>query len=404
MSAGKVRAMWSRRRFLASTAGLIAFERRALGAQTLDVQAIDRERILRAAKRYLGETPVTVTAASSPRSTGGQHDYFSEGDYWWPDPQNPDGPYIQRDGESNPGNFVAHRAALMRLSVQVPALTAAWAVTNEPRFADHARRHLRAWFTDEATRMTPHLLYSQAIKGRFTGRGTGIIDTVHLVEVARAIAVLEAAKLLPASERDGLRDWFSRYLTWMTTHQYGIDEREARNNHGTCWVMQVAEFARYVGREDLQSYCRDRYRTVLVPNQIAADGSFPEELRRTKPYGYCLFNLDAMAMVCEILTTAQDNLWTFEMPDGRGIRKAFAYMVPFIADKKTWSRKPDVMYFDEWPVRQPALLFGGLALDEPSYLELWKRLNPDPTVEEVIRNYFIRQPVLWRTRELRTKN
>src|SRR2546421_2300186 len=27
------------------------------------------------------------------------------------------------------------------------------------------------------------------------------------------------------------------------------------------------------------------------PNQIAADGSFPQELRRTKPYGYSLFNL-----------------------------------------------------------------------------------------------------------------
>ena len=41
--------------------------------------------------------------------------------------------------------------------------------------------------------------------------------------------------------------------------------------------------------------CRDRFKTVLVPNQIAADGSFPLELRRTKPYGYSLFNLDAFA-------------------------------------------------------------------------------------------------------------
>jgi hypothetical protein len=70
--------------------------------------------------------------------------------------------------------------------------------------------------------------------------------------------------------------------------------------------------------------------------------------------------------------------------------------VPFIADKKKWTRPPDLMYFDEWPVRQPALLFGGLALNEPSYIELWRRLEPDPAVEEVIRNYFIRQPVLWR--------
>jgi hypothetical protein len=159
--------------------------------------------------------------------------------------------------------------------------------------------------------------------------------------------------------------------------------------------MQVAEFARYVGRDDLSGFCRDRYRTVLVPNQIAPDGSFPEELRRTKPYGYSLFNLDAMAMVCEILSTPRENLWTFEMPDGRGIRKAFAFMVPFIADKKTWTYPPDVMYFDDWPVRQPALYFGGRALNEPSYIEVWKRLNPDPTVDEVIRNYFIRQPILW---------
>ena len=35
--------------------------------------------------------------------------------------------------------------------------------------------------------MNPHLLYAQAIKGRFTGRSIGIIDTLHLVEVARAI-------------------------------------------------------------------------------------------------------------------------------------------------------------------------------------------------------------------------
>jgi hypothetical protein len=46
-------------------------------------------------------------------------------------------------------------------------------------------------------------------------------------------------------------------------------------------------------------------------------------------------------------------------------------------------------------VRHPSLLFGGRALKEPRYLDLWKTLNPDPTVDEVIRNYFIRQPLLW---------
>ena len=42
-----------------------------------------------------------------------------------------------------------------------------------------------------------------------------------------------------------------------------------------------------------------------------------------------------------------------------------------------------------------SLLFAGLALNRPDYLELWKNLPADSNVEEVIRNFFIRQPVLW---------
>ena len=52
-------------------------------------------------------------------------------------------------------------------------------------------------------------------------------------------------------------------------------------------------------------------------------------------------------------------------------------------------------YFDDLPVRQPSLLFGGLAYNNNAWIDLWKTLNPDPTVPEIIRNFPIRQPVLW---------
>ena len=385
--------MPTRRQFLCSIAAAPSLARQR--SAPLDLAAIERPRVLRAANRYLTNAPITITAARSPRSAGGVHDYFSEGDYWWPDPQNPGGPYIQKDGLTNPDNFVAHRHALIRLSVQVPALAAAWSLTKERRYAAHAVTHLRAWFLDEQTRMNPHLLYAQAISGRFTGRGIGIIDTLHLVEVVRAIGVLEQGDAFSPADRDGVRTWFDQYLTWMTTHPYGEAERDAKNNHGTCWVMQVAEFARYTNRSALTTFCRERFKTVIVPGQIAPDGSFPEELRRTKPYGYSLFNLDAMATVCQILSTSDDNLWRFRTPDGRGVAQALSFLVPFIDNKRAWKYPPDVMYFDEWPVRHCLLLFGGLALDRPEYLTLWRRLTPDPSVDEVIRNFFIRQPLLW---------
>ena len=366
-----------------------------LKADIPDLAKMDRQRILRAAEGYLHELPITITAFPSPRSAGGPRDYFSEGDYWWPDPQNPSGPYIRRDGMSNPDNFTAHRHALIRLSLQVPALTAAWRLTRDPRYAAHAAKHLRAWFLDAATLMHPNLQYSQAIHGLATGRGTGIIDTIHLVEVVRSIPFLEHSGALAPAELRGLRAWFDTYLGWMTTSKNGKEERDAKNNHGTCWLMQASEFAAFTANRELSEFSRRRFKEVLVPEQIAADGSFPRELSRTKPYGYCLFNLDAMATVCQILSTADDNLFSYTLPDGRGFAMAMAFMFPFIADKKSWPYPNDVEYFDDWPVRQPSLLFAGIALSKPEYFAVWRRLNPNPTVEEIIRNYPIRQPFLW---------
>ena len=376
----------NRREFIRCAGGTACATHLLAAAGKFDLAGIERARVLRAAGRCLRGQPVTVTASSSPRSAGGRHDFFSEGDYWWPDPDRPGGPYIQRDGMSNPGNFVDHRRAMIRLSLTVPALAAAYKITGQRKYSDHAARHLRAWFIDDATRMNPNLEYAQAIQGRFTGRGTGIIDTLHLVEVARAASRVN----LSAADLEGVRRWFAAYSQWMTTHPYGIAERDAVNNHGTCWVAQVAAFSDLTGNAQLTAYCRNRFQTVLIPNQEAPDGSFPQELRRTKPYGYSLFNLDAMGIIAQLL-----GLWKWQLPDGRGMARAMEYMYPYMLDKKKWPLPPDVMYDNAWPVRQPCLLFAGLALAKPEYLALWRKLDADPTVEEVLRNYPLRQPLLW---------
>jgi hypothetical protein len=255
---------------------LMALPVAASGFGRTDLASIERPRVITAAGEYLARSPQTITAFRAARSTGGPHDFFSEGDYWWPDPAQPDGPYIRRDGESNPDNFVEHRRALMRLSVEVPALTAAWVLASEPRYAEHARRHLRAWLVDPDTRMNPSLAFAQAIHGVSTGRGIGIIDTIRLIEVARAIEVLHRGHAMPDAEFGAIRQWFADYLVWLTTSKNGADERDARNNHGTCWVMQVASFATLTGNRAALDMCRTRFKAVLLP-QMAADGSFPLE-------------------------------------------------------------------------------------------------------------------------------
>src|SRR4051794_40275948 len=102
---------------------------RAQANDMLDIKALEHDREIKAADAMLSDEPITVTAAHSPRSTGGEHDFFSEGDYWWPDPASPEGPYIQKDGMTNPDNFVEHRHAMIRMSIHVATLTSAWRIT-----------------------------------------------------------------------------------------------------------------------------------------------------------------------------------------------------------------------------------------------------------------------------------
>jgi hypothetical protein len=358
------------------------------------VAETDRARILKAAEAYLHLPPVTITAYPAALSPGGLHDFFSQADYFWPDPKHPNGPYINRDGQSNPANFNEHRKAMIALSVRMPALTAAWRLTGKRAYGEQACAHLRAWFVAPATRMNPNLEYAQGVHGVSTGRSWGIIDTLHLVEVARA-ASLVAPELMTREDNAALNAWFRSYLEWLKTSEKGKKERDAENNHATCWALQAAEYARLIRDRATRDEVRHEYIEVLLPGQMAVDGSFPKELARTKPYSYSIFNFDAMAMLCVSLEGTGADLVRWQMPDGRGICRGAAFLYPYLKDKGAWPYRKDVEHFDALPVRSPGLLFAGRACRRRQYVELWKAMDPDPTDAEIIRNYPVRQPLLW---------
>ena len=243
--------------------------------------------------------------------------------------------------------------------------------------------------------MNPNLLYAQAIKGVATGRGIGIIDTIQLMEVVQGLLAMEKSKSLPRKTMEGAKKWFSSYLSWLTSHKYGIDEMNAKNNHGPCWVMQVACFAKFTKNEDLLDFCRKRYKEVLLPQQMEKDGSLPLELKRTKPYGYSIFNLDAFTTICQILSTPKDNLWNYQTAEGLSIKKGVNFLYPFLADKGKWPYAKDVMYWESWPVAQPSLVFAAVAYHQKDFLSTWKKAEHQPKNEEVIRNLPVRHPLIW---------
>jgi len=360
------------------------------------VREIERRRVLKAADAALTIAPISITQFKAQLSEGGINDFYSNGDYWWPDPSKTNGlPYIQRDGQTNPENFLQHRMAVRNLRDAVAALAAAYQLTHNEEYATKAADLLERFFLIAQTRMAPHLSYAQAIPGVSSGRGIGIIDTLHLIEVPVAIEALTGSKAFRPELVSGLKKWFSDYVDWMITSKNGMDEACAKNNHSVAFWLQVAVFSRFTGDEVRLAECRRRYKEVFVAVQMAPDGSFPLELARTKPYAYSIFQLDNMATLCHVLSSPKDDLWSFKLQDGRSIGKAVAYLYPFLADKSKWPLKPDVQAWDGWPTRQSSLLLTGLALHEQSYIDLWKRLQPDPADPEIQRNIAITQPLIW---------
>ncbi|HEY3331241.1 MAG TPA: alginate lyase family protein [Capsulimonadaceae bacterium] len=268
------------------------------------------ERLRGDAEAVLDAGPFTVVHPEWVAPSGDPHDYYSFGPYWWPDPASADGlPYIQRDGEMNPVADAGNWQAIFGLSDTATTLAEAAWFTGDARYADRAAVLLRAWFLDEATRMNPHLEYGQAIPGRVTGRGIGIIDTMRLVPLIDAIGLLAEFPCWTRTDQEGVEEWFRAYLTWLTTHPYGLQEREEKNNHGTWYDAQVAAFALFVGDDPLARQTIQRSITKRLAAQVADDGSQPEELWRTRALTYSVFNGLALVNLATLGDRVGVDIW-----------------------------------------------------------------------------------------------
>jgi hypothetical protein len=327
------------------------------------------DRLLRAADAALKDGPFSVTDRKTPAPSGDKHDYMSLAPYWWPDPDKKDGlPYVRHDGKTNPAARTdAYDSGRMgKMGSAVETLALAYHFTGEDRYARRAALLRRTWFLGPKTKMNPHLKYAQAIPGVNDGRGIGIIDTVRLLNVPDSVALLAPSAAWTAKDTAGMRRWFADYLDWLLTSPHGKDEDRATNNHGSWYDAQAATFALFAGRDDVARKVAEAAKKRRIAAQIEPDGKQPRELARTRSFGYSAFNVRALFALATAAERVGVDLWRFETKDGRGLRKALAYLLPYADPKAEWPHKEirGVQRGDLLPL----LLQADAVYGEPAYL------------------------------------
>ncbi|MBN2449597.1 MAG: alginate lyase family protein, partial [Lentisphaeria bacterium] len=322
--------------FVLDASRLSALRRRVISGDEILLPAVARLR--READEALGRGPYSVVHKDSPPPSGDLHDYTSIGPYWWPDPKRADGkPYIRRDGEMNPERRRIGDADrfgdLMRDSV---TLALAWWYTGHPPYAERAALLLRTWYLDPATRMNPHMTYAQAIPGRCDGRGIGIVDAGSQIHVIDAVGLLADSPAWTEADQAALVAWFGAFLTWLLESPHGRDEDRTGNNHATQYDAQVACYALFTGRNDVATKVLEAVPRRRLAAQVRPDGSQPQELARTKSWGYSCANTRNLVNLALLAERVGIDLWQAEGGHGAGIRKAIDYLLPYAAGEKAW--------------------------------------------------------------------
>ncbi|MET9668608.1 alginate lyase family protein [Streptomyces sp. NPDC006475] len=301
---------------------------------------------------WLGQGPWTVVDKPKPAPSGDVHDYLSQAPYWWPSqpktPENPWGcPYVQRDGERNPEvDTGTDRPDIGKVVNSTTTLSLAWYYTGKKKYAEHASKILRTWFVDPATRMNPHLNHGQFIPCKYDGRAIGIIDFSQMyTSVLDAIAILDTgAPGWSGKDRSGMRAWNTAFLDWLVNSPFGKEEAAAKNNHGTFHDMQVAALAVATGDKALARRTVLEARAKRIDPQIAADGSQPQELARTRSWHYSTFDLVAYTRLADIGDKVGVDLWAYRGPQGQSLFKAVDYLLPAATGAVPWPH-PELEFY-----------------------------------------------------------
>ena len=257
------------------------------------------------------------------------HYYCSIGTYWWPDPTNPNGKYVNRDGQTNPERADYDINLLTKMERRCTFLSLAFYLTGNPKYYDAFLDQISTWFINRKTYMYPNMEYSQVVPGynNNKGRSVGMIDAYVFNSVLDAIRLVNTKKKMDGELLYMLKSWFLSFADWVERGNFGEELRKSTNNIGVASDVTLMNMYLFAGKKKLaKQIARDFYeRRIEV--QIDDEGKQNSELRRTNAMSYSIANLNYILDFCFLSREVKAN---FYRTNKSKLNTAFSFIAQYI--------------------------------------------------------------------------
>lgn len=293
-----------------------------------------RQNIIKKANSYIKKEYLSVTDKAK-KFAPDKHYYESMGPYWWPDPNNPNGAYIRKDGERNPEYKEYDKDRMSEMANRVYYTTLAFYLTRDVRYYDYCTSQLQVWFLNEETKMHPSLEYGQIIPGKNNnhGRDAGLIEMRIMHTIIESVRLLNDTKRMDAVTYKGLQQWCKDFLLWCENSEIGKKEFAATNNHGSSLDVVMLNMAIFANYKECVNRLSKGFEERRLNVQVSENGKMPSELTRTMAYHYSIYNLSHIVDYCLLQESLGNH---FYKKNRKVINSAVSYLLQYVGHKELW--------------------------------------------------------------------
>lgn len=261
--------------------------------------------------------------------------------------------YEKIDGVSNPAAIIGtdesrayDRTSLYECLHHATALTLSGKALKRPDHLQRATDILDKWFIAADTCMNPHGRYAQ-LNFQMTKKldFPGLIDFRDLWILPLLIELLASEDALTTAQQATIRDWMQSFQEYLMQTEQGKTGITATNNIATWIHLLRLSFALHAEQLELASSLI-RQASLRFSQQCGKLGWQQEEMQRSNPLHYSLFNATGWVLMSGMLRQTENDFWQFEGVNGESVTQLLLFIQQNLDCFPDYTDRP--AYYDDW--------------------------------------------------------